>query len=544
MVERLRLLVVDDDEVDRAAIRRALAKTGVDAEVSEAADFASARLALLTGSFDCAFLDFRLPGGDGLELLRAAREAEVDSPIIVMTCHGDESLAVDLMRNGAGDYFPKSQLSPERLAQSMSRVLRVRDAERRERAASLALAGQAAQLRVLADVSVRIHGAPSTDGALDALAREAHGLFEAEIVLVILRAPDAAGTPAVRLSLSGLAAGRGTAAIAASVEDAQLFERGKSLRLTEEELATHIEWRALRVLAADPPITLRGLLAARLANRDGSSVGCVLLSDRRGGDFSASDELILLQLAQSASVALENARLYQSAQQATRARDEVLAVVSHDLRNPLHVVSMSAALLRANLSECEPDPSRDLAVIERIERSNGRMRRMIDDILEATRVDGGKLAVSTTHERAASLVREALSSATYLAEQKDVVLRSGPLDESILVMADRGRILQLLSNLLVSSLKWTEHGAAITLSLTRARDEACFAVADEGPGIDAAELPHMFERYWKANDGPRDGAGLGLFIARRIVEAHGGRIAVESERGLGTTVRFWLPVAA
>jgi signal transduction histidine kinase len=134
----LRILVVDDDVVDRTAVRRGLRSAGIQAEFQEAEDVSSAVALLRTGPFDCAFLDFRLPGGDGLQVLREVRRAGVRTPIVMLTGQGDEQLAVELMKAGASDYLPKGSASAERLAQSLRYALRVHRAEMQARAAEAA----------------------------------------------------------------------------------------------------------------------------------------------------------------------------------------------------------------------------------------------------------------------------------------------------------------------------------------------------------------------------------------------------------------------
>jgi two-component system, sensor histidine kinase and response regulator len=136
--EVLRLLVVDDDQVDRMTVRRGLHSVGIRAEFSEADTFRAAVDALKQEMFDCVFLDFRLPGGDGLQVLREVRGAGVRTPIVMLTGQGDEQLAVELMKAGASDYLPKGAVSPERLAQSLRYVLRMHRAEMATRAAEAA----------------------------------------------------------------------------------------------------------------------------------------------------------------------------------------------------------------------------------------------------------------------------------------------------------------------------------------------------------------------------------------------------------------------
>ena len=251
---------------------------------------------------------------------------------------------------------------------------------------------------------------------------------------------------------------------------------------------------------------------------------------------------MLIQLAQTASVALDNARLYKAAQDAAATRDDVLAIVSHDLRNPLNVVGMSAALLRNTLDESPSAPApKCVPLVQRIERNVTRMNRLIDDLLDASRVDTRKLSVQLRPEKASVLVTDAIEGALPLAEAQKTRLQADGLDTTLVVRADRDRILQVLSNLIGNSLKFVpKEGGAITVSVALDAARARFSVGDNGPGIPAENLDHLFERYWKGSNATRDGAGLGLFIAKGIVDAHGGEIRVGNSASGGAIVRFWL----
>jgi signal transduction histidine kinase len=541
---RIALLVVDDDEVDRAAVRRALRSGGVAAEVTEASDFASAKKALLAGTkLDVVLLDFHLPGGDGLEILQEAHQKGIDTPIIVLTGAGDEALAVELMKAGAADYLPKNLVTPERLAQSVRQVLRLRDSDRRTRDARSALERQAGQLQRLADASIGIHGAQTLDEALDFISRTARELIGANVAVAQLDGVEGRGAVERRALSQKYRPYSGAALDEADLRFATLVQESrKSVRFSQVDLEADPAWTAACARRFQG-VSVRGLLAAPLVGREGKPVGSLQLTDRMEGDFDASDEAILVQLAQTASVALENARLYRAAQQATSTRDDVLAIVSHDLRNPLNVVGMSAAMLRSTVAETPAAPPRGgvLALVERIERNVARMNRLIEDLLDASQVDSGKLSVRLQPERASALLTDAVESALPLAESQGTRLETGALDAALVVKADRDRILQLLSNLVGNALKFVpREGGRIRLSVAADGARACFSITDNGPGIPADHLEHLFERYWRGSASRRDGAGLGLFIAKGIVDAHRGEIRVESEPGKGTTVRFWL----
>lgn len=541
--DRIAVLLVDDDEVDRAAVQRALRSAGLPAQVTEAIDFAGAREALLGNShIDVALLDFQLPGGDGLEILREVRQKNVDTPIIMLTGAGDEALAVELMKAGAADYLPKGTLTPGRLTQSIRQALRLRDADRRTRDARRMLQRQAEQLQGLAEASVGIHGAQTLDEALDHISQTARELIGANVAVAQL--DGGAGRTAVeRRALSrkyrpysGMPIDEADLRWAALVRESR-----KSVRFNQTELEANPAWTAACSRRFEG-VTVRGLLAAPLVGSDGKALGTLQLTDREEGDFDASDEAILVQLAQTASVALENARLYHAAQDATATRDDVLAIVSHDLRNPLNLVGMSASMLRNTLSE-GPDgaPPGALPLVQRIERNVTRMNRLIEDLLDASRVDSGKLPVTLKPERAGTLIVDAVESALPLAESQGTRVETGAVDPSLLVQADRDRVLQLLSNLVGNALKFVPRdGGTIRLSVAAEGPRICFSVNDNGPGIPSEHLDHLFERYWKGSAARDGGAGLGLFIAKGIVDAHGGEIRVKSAPGKGTTVSFCL----
>ncbi|XYH97628.1 ATP-binding protein [Sorangium sp. So ce1128] len=540
----VRLLVVDDDTVDRIAILRALRSGRVDAEIREADSVDSALAVLYEQQIDCVLLDFYLPGGDGLAVIEAARKAKLTAPFIMLTGQGDESLAVDLMKRGAADYVPKNLLTPERLVQSLRYVLRLNEAERREDEARRALARHANQLAQLTEATLRIHRSLSLNELIQRTTDEARALLDANVAVARLAARGVTQRSMTGVSLSEEYAAREDRDGIREIALGLIERRSTSVRLTEDEIAS--DPTCADVLSRAPAeLHPRSLVAAPLRGRDGQCIGSVQLLDRRDGPFVESDEVLLTQLAQSASVALENARLYNEAQAATRARDDLLAIVSHDLRNPLNTIAITASLLRSDLLQ-RKDGEEDDAVqlVDRMDRGIQRMTRLIEDLLDASRIEAGRLVVSPRVERGGALVREALEAAASLAEAKGCRVTQGPLDAGLEVLADRDRVLQVFSNLLGNALKFTPKGGVVSVSLCRVADLARFSVADTGPGIPPEHQPHLFDRYWKASQESRTGAGLGLYIARGIVEAHHGTVAVESTPGHGTTIHFSLPLAS
>ena len=224
-------------------------------------------------------------------------------------------------------------------------------------------------------------------------------------------------------------------------------------------------------------------------------------------------------------------------------RDDFLGIVSHDLRNLMGNIAMSAAaLLRIE---------GDAVVRERIGREANRIRRhialmtrLVGDLLDVVSIEAGRLAVAPERHDARDLVRETTEVFGPMASVKNISIASDVRAGSLLARYDHERILQVLANLVGNAIKFTGEGGRIDLVVEAMGDDVRFAVRDNGPGIPPDKLNVIFERFWQLTDQHRSGLGLGLFISKCIVEAHGGRIWAESHPGAGSTFFFTLPAAA
>jgi PAS domain S-box-containing protein len=226
------------------------------------------------------------------------------------------------------------------------------------------------------------------------------------------------------------------------------------------------------------------------------------------------------------------------AERAVQARDQVLAFVAHDLRNPLIAIEMSASTITA-----AADETVRARCIDVIQRATGDMRRLIGDLLDAARIESGAFAVTPARiDTPAALLAIAEPFRLRMQSRDITFVREIPADLPP-VHADRDRLNQLLSNLLDNALKFTPAGGRVRLSASATGTGIEIAVADSGPGIPADDLPHLFDRFWQADPTSRAGAGLGLAICKGIVEAHGGKITAESTPGVGATFRLTLPRA-
>ncbi|MBI2392192.1 MAG: PAS domain S-box protein [Deltaproteobacteria bacterium] len=252
-------------------------------------------------------------------------------------------------------------------------------------------------------------------------------------------------------------------------------------------------------------------------------------ASRRLGEH---ERLTTEELARRTVMAIENARLYEAAQRATGARDDVLGVVAHDLRSPLNGIVLNARLLRR-----QHDPE----AVEAILHAASRMSYLIGDLLDVVQIEAGQLAIRCDRQPAAALVAEALTEAMPLAHDHALVSAAG--DALPDVFCDRARVLQVFSNLIGNALKFTPVGGKITVGAAAEPDAVRFWVKDEGSGISPEQRERVFNRFWQAAKGDRRGAGLGLPISRGIVEAHAGALWLEDDTTRGSTFCFRIPRA-
>jgi PAS domain S-box-containing protein len=283
------------------------------------------------------------------------------------------------------------------------------------------------------------------------------------------------------------------------------------------------------------------LVSVPLRVADRVTGALTLFTSESGRRYGAEDLALAEELARRAALSVENARLFHAAEQATRARDEMLGVVAHDLRNPLNTIAMGASLL----TELIPDAQGSLRKqAEIMRRAADRMNRLIQDLLDVKRIESGRLAVEPRPQSPAALVADAVDMLRPLASAGSLALDAEVVPDVPSVLADAPRVHQVLSNLVGNAIKFTPTGGRVLLRAEpMAEREVRFAVVDTGPGIPPEQLPHVFAQFWQGRRNDGRGIGLGLAIAKGIVEAHGGRIWVESQVGAGSNFYFTLPTA-
>lgn len=231
-------------------------------------------------------------------------------------------------------------------------------------------------------------------------------------------------------------------------------------------------------------------------------------------------------------------QLYGEAQRVIDAREEILRIVAHDLRSPLNTISMATNLL-LDIPATESDRAKRLKIIK---RTGEQMERLIQDLLSVTAIEAGRLSIAPRKLRVDDLFREASEMLEAVAREKSITLTVDRAADLPPVRGDPVRVLQVFSNLVGNAVKFTPEGGVITLSAARADDKIQCAIADTGSGIPPEELPRIFGKFWQSKRGDHRGVGLGLAIARGIIEAHGGSVGVRSEVGRGSVFSFSLPV--
>lgn len=507
---QLRVLIVDDDELDRSAIRRCLVQSGVALSVDEAATAADARATIRPGAFDCVILDYYMPGVDNLALLQSIREITSDMPVIILTGRGDEQTAVDFMKAGALDYLVKASMTPERLASTCRHAVQMASAAAAQRDITGRLREREAEFRALANSIPQMAWIADADG-------RRYWYNDRWYEFTGLRADQSLGL-------------------------------GWRLALHPDHRVPVYDAQASAIARSEPweytvPIrskdgTYRWFLVRAMPFRSGDGKATrwfgtnTDITERLDAERTLAENGARLR----AALALEQSARGE-AERASRARDDVLAIVAHDLRNPIHTITLCTEALLGQTAENDPR-QRSIGVMKRCAKTT---ERLIADLLDVARIEAGTLRVRKEPVELQALITDTLEQFEVAGLARKVAIRSEMQPGIPVVIGDRERLMQVLSNLLGNALKFTPERRTITVQATMAGDAVYISVEDAGSGIAEADLPHIFDRYWQASRQGSAGAGLGLAICKGIVEAHGGRIWATSTVGRGTMVSFTLP---
>jgi signal transduction histidine kinase len=548
-------LLVEDNPPDAEliAIRLSTGTHGVGSvpvRLIQRGTAATACAALRYWAVDVVILDLTLPDARGLDALHRVRAASPETPVIVLTDTADRALALEALRAGAQDYL----LKPPPDGPVLERILRY--AVERQRlmqtidAAAHTSALAARQWKLLAEVSKAM--AVSNDSALTMSQVARLIVPEVADCFVLFLAGEEDVLPTVQLwHIDGTRAPELRDAIESLLTSPGTRGKGLLATMRSGEAEHSSAWdEALLSVYASLGLSSGTCVPIRFGDR---VRGLLVLAYLPGRRDSVADIGFTRSVAFRISMALEQGRLLRQAQQAVGARDRALGIVSHDLRNPLSTIQICARALL----DPEPAPTTGIHHMgELIGRSAAWMQQIVDDLLDRASLDAGNLAL----HRRATTVAEVFDAAQLMfagvAEERsiDFVLRHG--SSVVTVNADPDRLLQVLSNLISNAMKFTGAGGRVELIAQTVEDDLSaavragkqgqavrFTVSDTGTGISTEDLTHVFDWYWQSPTGKKKGAGLGLAIAKGLIEAHQQRLNVESVLGVGSSFWFTMPAA-
>ncbi len=486
-----KVLIVDDNAANLLALEETLRPLG--AEVVRASSGQEALLHLLQNDFAVVLLDVVMPGFDGLETaaLIKQREKSRATPIIFLSAVSPAPAAIlDAYSRGAVDYLMKP-FDPHVLRAKVAVFLELHlknEAIKRQAAA-------------LAEAMPPIFWELSASGAFEYLSPR---WFE----------------------YTGDHAARSTVA------------RAFELMHADDRARAEERWREASGAGAVWEVECR--LQRKGGDYRWHRLRSVPSPDARGAIrwYGTATDIDDQKRAEA-----EGAALYEKAQRAVKSRDELLAMVSHDLRNPLETIFMSADLI-ADENQNGPRSPRLAKQIGMIGRAARRMEHLIRDLLDIASIENGRLSIAPEPTTVGPLIAEAVETAAAGARDKQVRIETDLDDVHATVCADRARVLQVFANIIGNAIKFTPAGGRVVLAARKGDGAITFSIADTGSGIPASELPYVFDRFWQAKEHARAGAGLGLAICDGIVRSHAGKIWVESQPGAGTTFSFTLPLAA
>ncbi|WP_422927884.1 PAS domain S-box protein [Singulisphaera sp. PoT] len=417
-------------------------------------------------------------------------------------------------------------------------VADITDRKRSEEATRL----RAFQLQKLAEVANQINSAHDVNSVLRVVTEEARQLVGAHQAATSMVLDPLYPQPVNVVSAS---ARPGQDVTPPDIDGLLIYEdlerTNRPIRLTHGEIDSDPRWNTLGKLTG-LGTTPNGWLAAPLIGRNGRNMGLIQLSDKFEGEFTADDEAILIQLSQLTAIAVENARLYEELRGNDERKDEFLAMLAHELRNPLAAISNAVKLTAKTDEKQHLDWSRDV-----INRQMLHLSRLIDDLMDVSRITRGKIDLRRDVVEATSILESAAATVRTLLEERkhtlDLDLERGHLWLNV----DPTRLEQVVVNLLNNAAKYSENSGHIRLRARKEGDEVVISVKDRGVGIPPEKLPEMFELFAQGDRSlarSEGGLGIGLTVVKKLVEMHGGGIAARSEGpGQGSEFTIRLPAA-
>ena len=538
-----RVLVVDDNADMREYLGRILDGRY---DVDTFGDGAAALERIRSAPPELVLADVMMPMLDGFGLLAAIRgDQQLQSlPVVLLSARAGEEARIEGLDAGADDYMVKPFSARELLAcvASQLKLARVRRQSDEER--TRLLRENAAVMQTLNDVGTIVASELDRTRVVQAVTDAATELTTAEFGAFFYNVLDESGESYMLYTISGVP--RDTFAKFPMPRNTAVFDptfRGTTT-VRSDDITQDPRY------GQNPPyhgmpaghLPVRSYLAVPVKGRSGQVIGGLFFGHSASARFTEQHERLAIGIASWAAVALENAGLYASVQEANRLKDDFLASLSHELRTPLNAILGYATMLRTGSL---PHERRDKA-IETIERNATSLTQIVEDVLDISRIVSGKIRLNIQAVDLPQIMRNALDVILPAAQAKAVRIEAVMAQPAPAVTGDPERLQQIFWNLLSNAVKFTHRGGAVRVTLERVDSDVRITVTDDGIGISPHFLPHVFERFRQADAGTtreRGGLGLGLSIARQLVEMHGGAITASSEGvGRGATFRVSIPI--
>ncbi|HET9232867.1 MAG TPA: ATP-binding protein [Candidatus Eisenbacteria bacterium] len=548
--ERSRILVVDDEENVVQILVDLLSEGPYTVDTVSSGE--EALSVLRSQTYDLILTDINLPGVNGLEVVSAAKEADPETVVVVITGYASTGTAIDALRQGAYDYITKPfdlweldqivarGLGSRRLVLENRRLvqnLQTANAELRRHEEALRDEVDIAtrRIRTLYEISKDVNASLDVHHTLDFIVGQAAMLTHARLAL-LFRSRENAARLTAEVGYGPAEAATGTAVVTVG--------RGVIGRVAET-------LEPARAQVVDPAelsepffmeLGVRSVLAVPLLHK-GRLQGVLSMMEKERGGFTEEDQDLLESFAYQAALALANAELYETARELERMKSEFVAVVSHEVRTPLTAIQGSLELVLDDRYFQMADKMRELLTI--CQANVEKLRTLINEILDFSKLEANRLSLTFLPIDMVEVAHEVVASMEGIADPKSIRLRLDAGPEIPVIQADRMRVGQVLTNLIGNALKFTPPGGQVDVILETHPDGGVVcAVSDNGPGIASNQMGKLFQKFQQLDSSmtrEKGGTGLGLVISKGLVEGHGGRIWVESEVGVGSRFCFMLP---
>ncbi len=520
----VRVLVIDDSRHIREFIAEALAdRRGF--VMLEAADGAEGLEKILADKPDVVLCDLEMPHLNGFQVVDAVRAQQLDIPIILITSHGSEAIAVEFFRKGVKDYLSKP-FTAEEMYGAIDRALTEVRLRREKETLTQHLATINQQLRRRVQELDALYKVGKSVAALLSLDQLLERIIDAVFYLI--------GAEEATLMLL-------------DEEGGQLRPMVRRQRVPGEIRPTghrSAEELAASAASAGSITTTGAMLSAPLKIGD-RIIGALGAGNRVSTrPFSGHEQQLLMALADYAAIAIENARLYEAVRRADLAKSEFVSVVAHELRTPMTSIRGYADMLLQGM--CGPLTPQQEQFITTMRSNVVRMQILVSDLQDISRIETGHMRLELRTVHLSEALKDALQATQAQIEARSQQLTVKIPEDLPEVRADPARLAQILINLLSNAYKYTPEGGHIQVRAWQQDGFVHCAVSDTGIGISLEEQARLFTKFFRSeNPAVREmpGTGLGLCIVKSLVELQGGRITVESEPGKGTTFSFTVPVA-